>query len=155
MPGTNRWGRTFELNFLTPAATPSLHVPFWGSVYFVRPDEPVLQANATNIQRADVSVAQIPFSDFQLLTGPNRYETVQTYEPQNLTTRSRTYSLTPSRSEPVDLPLAGTREELGTGFYYVVVDSPQLEQGVGGNFNISARAAGPEARIWSWPAMST
>ena len=30
---------------------------YWGNVYFVRPDEPVLYANATNIQRADVSVA--------------------------------------------------------------------------------------------------
>ena len=121
-------GQSFELNFRTPSATPSLSAPYWGNVYFVRPDEPVLQANATNIQRADVSVAPIPFSDFQLLTGPNSYEALQTFAPQNAVTHSQTYRLTPSRSEPVSLPLAGTGRELGTGFYYVDVTSPQLDQ---------------------------
>lgn len=142
-------GNAFELNFRTPAATPRLDIPFWGNVYFVRPDEPVLQANATNIQRADVLVAQIPFSDFQQLTGPTGYEVFQTYVPQNQVTHSRTYSLAPSRSEPVELPLAGPREELATGFYHVVVDSPQLNQGVGGmDFNVSAKAGGQEGHTY-------
>lgn len=124
-------GNDFELAFSTPAATPNLSVPFWGYVYFVRPDEPVLRANATNIQRADVSVAPIAFDDFQLLTGPNSYEALQTFEPQVPENYSQTYDLTPSRSEQIDLPLAGTGDELTTGFYYVTVASPQLDQALG------------------------
>lgn len=156
-------GRTFELNFRTPAATPSLDIPFWGNVYFVRPDEPVLQANATNIVRANVSVAPIPFSDFQLLTGPTAYEARQTYEPQNPVMHSRTYSLTSSRSEPVDLPLAGVQEELATGFYYVSVGSPQLDQAPGdqagpnerkymvvsSNVNLTFKIGATDALLWA------
>ena len=39
-----------------------------------------------------------------------------------------TFALTPSRSEPVALPLAGTGKDLATGFYFVRVGSPQLDQ---------------------------
>ena len=153
----------FELNFLTPAATPSLDIPFWGNVYFVRPDEPVLQANATNIARANVSVSPISLSDFQLLTGPNAYEALQTYAPQNPVTYSQTYSLTSSRSEPIDLPLAGVREELATGFYFVNVTSPQLDQAlseqagpnqrkylvVASNLNLTFKVGATDALIWA------
>jgi hypothetical protein len=142
-------GNPFELNFRISAASPSLDIPVWGNVYFVRPDEPVLKANATNIQRAEVSVAPLPLSDFQLLTGPTGYESLQTYEPQNASSYSQSYSLSSSRSEPVDLPLAGRGGELATGFYHVIVDSPQLNQGVGGaDFNAGASAAGPNARTY-------
>ncbi len=140
-------GIAFELNFRTPAATPSLNMPYWETVYIVRPDEPVLRANATNIQQVDVSVAPITFSDFQLLTGQNSYEAFQTFVPQKSVPYSRTYRLAPSRSEPIDLPLAGTGEDLATGFYYVKVDSPQLNQAVGAtDFTVSARAGGPGER---------
>ncbi len=142
-------GQPFELNFRTPAATPSLNVPYWGNVYFVRPDEPVLRANATNIQRADVAVAPITFSDFQLLTGPGGYDALQTFAPQNPVTYSQTYRLTPSRSEPITLPLAEADEELAPGFYHVRADSPQLNQAVGRtDFNVSVRAAGSGAHTY-------
>ncbi len=156
-------GRTFELNFRTPAASPSLDTPFWGNVYFVRPDDPVLQANATNIARANVSVAPIPFSDFQLLTGPTAYEAMQTYTPPNPETHSRTYSLASSRSELVDLPLAGVREALPSGFYYVNVGSPQLDQAsqeqtgpnarkylvVSSNINLALKVGATDGLLWA------
>jgi hypothetical protein len=138
-------GSEFELTFLTPAATPDLNVSYWGNVYFVRPDEPVLHANATNILRADVSVAPITFSDFQQLTGPTGYDALQTFEPQNLVPHSQIYSLTPSRSEPVSLPLTEKGDELATGFYYVKVDSPQLGQAVSAQ-DSTVSYAGPTDR---------
>jgi uncharacterized protein YfaS (alpha-2-macroglobulin family) len=127
-------GNEFELNFQTPAASPNLNVAYWGNVYFARPDEPILHANATNIQRADVSVAPIAFSDFQLLVGPTGYDALQTFEPQNSGLYSRNYLLVPSRSEPVRLPLAGNGDDLETGFYFVRVSSPQLDQAAGAQF---------------------
>ncbi|MFL7868568.1 MAG: Ig-like domain-containing protein, partial [Anaerolineales bacterium] len=140
-------GDEFELTFRTPPAAPSLNVAYWGNVYFVRPDEPVLHANATNIQRADVSVAPLTLSDFQLLTGPDGYEALQTFAPQNPSTYSQIYRLEPSRSEPITLPLAD--DELAPGFYYVQANSPQLNQGVGRtDFNISARAGGSSANTY-------
>ena len=138
-------GNKFELTFDTPAATPDLNVSYWGNVYFVRPDEPVLHANATNIQRADVSVAPIAFSDFQQLTGPNGYDALQSFVPQNSVPHSRTYTLTPSRSEPIALPLTERGDELATGFYYVKVDSPQLDQVVGSQ-DATVSYAGPTDR---------
>jgi len=158
-------GLPFELNFDTPAATPSLSVPSWDNIYFVRPDEPVLQANATNIQRADVSIAPITFSDFQLLTGPGGYEALQTFEPQNPATHSQTYRLPPSRSESVSLPLASPNTELTPGFYHVVADSPQLNQVVAGgagsnvrgrtylvaasNINLTFKIGATDALLWA------
>ena len=135
----------FELNFSTPAASPNLSVPYWGDVYFVRPDEPVLRANATNIQNAAVAIAPITLEDFQLLTGPNSYDALQTFVPQTPSTYSQTYDLTPSRSEPIALPLAETDDELPTGFYFVTVTSPQLDQALGAqDFTVSY--AGPNDR---------
>ena len=102
---TDKWGQPLgqpvEIEFRTAAAEPSLNIPYWGTVYFVRPDEPALQANATNIQRADVSVAPLTLADFQLLTGPDSYDAMQNYFPSNSATYSQTYRLTPSRSEPI------------------------------------------------------
>ena len=138
-------GNKFELTFNTPAATPDLSVSYWGNVYFVRPDEPVLHANATNILRADVSVAPIAFSDFQQLTGPNGYDALQTFEPQNSVPHSQTYSLTSSRSEPISLPLTEKGDDLATGFYYVKVDSPQLDQAVSAQ-DTTVNYAGPTDR---------
>jgi hypothetical protein len=142
-------GGEFELTFRTPAATPSLNVPYWGKIFFVRPDEPVLHANATNIQRADVSVAPLTFSDFQLLTGPGGYEALQTFAPQNPVTHSHSYRLPPSRSQPITLPLAETKEELVPGFYHVRADSPQLNQAIGRtDFNASAWAGGSNTHTY-------
>jgi uncharacterized protein YfaS (alpha-2-macroglobulin family) len=138
-------GSEFEFTFLTPAATPDLSVSYWGNVYFVRPDDPVLHANATNILRADVSVAPIPLSDFQQLTGPNGYDALPTFEPQNSVTHSQIFSLTPSRSEPIPLPLTEKGDELTTGFYYVKVDSPQLGETVGAR-DSTISYAGPTER---------
>jgi len=138
-------GNEFEIEFSTPPASPSLNVPFWGYVYFVRPDEPLLKANATNIQRADVSVAPITLDDFQLLTGPESYNALQTFAPQGSLTYSRTYDLTDSRSQPVDLPLAGPDDELATGFYFISVDSPQLQQSVGAQ-DVTVSYQGPNDR---------
>ena len=152
-------GREFELNFRTPPATPSLSVPYWGNVYFVRPDEPFLQANATNIQRADLSVGTITFNDFQFLTGANSYEALRNFVPPSSATYSRTYRLTPSRSEPISLPLTGTGQELGTGFYFVDITSPQLDQIAGGqdrkylvaasHVNLVFKIGAADALVWA------
>ena len=157
-------GLPFELNFSTPPATPSLTISSWDNVYFVRPDDPVLQANATNIQRTIVSVAPISFDDFQLLTGPGAYEALQTFTSQNPETYSQTYRLEPSRSEPVSLPLAGLNAELTPGFYHVTVDSPQLKQdgdstGSGfnnrtylvaaSNLNLTFKIGATDALVWA------
>ena len=146
---TDKWDQpldeAFELNFETAPAEPSLSMPFWNDIFFVRPDEPVLQANATNIQRADVSIASITFSDFQVLTGPEGYDAFQTFAPPNPATYSETYRLAPSRNERIVLPLARTRQELETGFYFVSVDSPQLNQSLGAK-DIVVSYAGPNDR---------
>jgi uncharacterized protein YfaS (alpha-2-macroglobulin family) len=150
-------GREFELNFRTPPATPSLSVPYWRNIYFVRPDEPFLQANATNIQRADVSIGPITLADFQLLTGPNSFEALRTFVPPGSTTYSQTYSLTPSRSEPISLPLTGTNQELETGFYYIEIISPQLAAGgqdskylvVASHINLAFKIGATDALIWA------
>jgi len=146
---TDEWdqplGEPFELSFETAPAEPSLSTPYWNNIFFVRPDEPVLQANATNIQRADVSVAPITFSDFQLLTGPESYDAYQTFAPPDASAYSETYRLEPSRSETIALPLARSGQELDSGFYFVSVDSPQLNQAVGARDN-TVSYAGPNER---------
>ena len=160
---TDKWGQTLgqpvEIQFRTAAAEPSLNIPYWGTVYFVRPDVPALQANATNIQRADVSVAPLTLADFQLLTGSNGYDAMQNYVPGNPATYSQTYRLTPSRSEPISLPLAGKNDELGTGFFYVSVASPQLNQTASGqerkylvvasNINLTLKIGATDALLWA------
>jgi len=159
----DKWGQPldtgFELIFRTPVATPSLYVPYWGNVYFVRPAQPVLQANATNIQRADVSVAPITFSDFQLLTGSGGYDALQTFAPQNPVTYAQIYRLAPSRSEPITLPLAGADGELAPGFYHVRADSSQLNQEPSGqerkylvvasNVNLTFKLGATDALLWA------
>jgi uncharacterized protein YfaS (alpha-2-macroglobulin family) len=151
----DRWGQAlgqeFALAFRTAAAKPSLGVPHWGNAFFTRPDEAVLQANAVNIQRVDVSVASLTLDDFRSLSGAGGYENLQTFSPQNPVTYTQTYDLPPSRSQAIALPLAAEEEALAPGLYYVSVDSPQLHQAMGaagGDFDISARAASQVGNVY-------
>ena len=121
-------------------------MPYWGTVYFVRPDEPVLQANATNIQRADVSVAPITLADFQLLTGPKSYDALQAYLPQNAATYSQTYRLAPSRSETFQLAIDRNRSGTWNGILLCQYHLAAIGSGL---------RAGQIANIWLQPAMST
>ncbi len=151
----DRWGQTlakaFTLSFRTAAAKPSLSIPAWGSSFFVRPNQAVLQANAVNIQSVEVKVAPITLADFRALSGPNGHENLKTFSPQNPVAYTQTYDLPPSRSQTVALPLVAKGETLQPGLYYVNVDSPQLYQAVGAadnDFLISARAAAPSPRAY-------
>lgn len=151
----DRWGQSldqaFTLHFRTPPARPGLSIPSWSHSFFVRPDEAALQANAVNIQDVEVSVAPLSLADFRSLSGSSGYENLQSFAPQNPNLYSDTYELAPSRNEVISLPLASEGDGLSPGLYYVSVDSPQLNQAMGatgGDFEISARAAGQARKVY-------
>ncbi len=155
----DRWGQSlgdpFVLDFRTSPA-PAMLVPqlYTSSVAFVRPDEPVLYTKVVNIQSADVTVAPLSVQDFLSLQGS--YENQQSYVPTNVTLFQPKFTLQPSQTEDVTLPLARQNNQLLPGLYYVGLSSPQLTLSgkniffaVSSQVNLTFKLGATEAMIWA------
>lgn len=155
----DRWGQSlgdpFIVDFRTPPApaalTPQL---FTSSVAFVRPDEPVLYAKAVNIQGADVTVAPLTLQDFFSLQ--TSYENQQAYVPTEPTLFQPRFTLKPSETEEVLLPLARQNNQLLPGLYYVSVSSPDLEAAAksvyfvaSSQVNLTFKVGATDALVWA------
>ncbi|HUG35014.1 MAG TPA: Ig-like domain-containing protein [Anaerolineales bacterium] len=142
----DRWGQPlgdpYVLNFRTPPLAPALNFPWFYNAVFVLPDSPVLYANATNIQTADLAIEPITLQDFLLLH--SSFETLQAYQPKNAVTFSQTFELQPNSAEPVEFNLTQPETPLSTGVYYVDVTSPQIPDAQGqAVISVRSRQADP------------
>ena len=148
-------GDPFILDFLTAPAPAALTPQLFGSsVAFVRPDEPALYAKAVNIQGADVTVAPLTLQDFFSLQ--ISYENQQAYVPTDATLFQPRFTLQPSETEDVLLPLARQNNQLLPGLYYVGVSSPQLEVAgksiyfaASSQVNLTFKVGATEAMVWA------
>ena len=155
----DRWGQSlgdpFILNTRTPPLPPQLIVKSFGSsAAFVRPDEPLLYANAINLQSADVTVSPIPLQDF--FTLQNSFELQQAYTPTNPSTYSQKFNFLPSQAQDVKLNLTGQNNQLLPGLYYVNVSSPQLTEqfksiyfAASSQVNLTFKLGATEALVWA------
>ncbi len=169
-PGTNyaiqlasqiedRWGQSlgdpFVLDYQTPPLPPSLTVQSFGSTtLFVRPDEPVLYADAVNIQDADVSVAPLSLQDF--FTLQNSYELQQAYVPTDASTYSQKFELPSGQLQEVKLNLTQKNNQLLPGLYYVGISSPQSANvaktvylTASSQVNLTFKLGATEALVWA------
>ena len=148
-------GDPFILNIHTQPSPPSLNLQSAGSAaMFVRPDEPVLYANVTNIQSANVTVAPLSLQDF--FTLQNSYEIQQSYVPTNVSTLSQSFNLLPSQSQVVKLNLTQQNSQLLPGLYYVNATSPQIQLqskalnfAVSSQVNLTFKRGATEAFVWA------
>jgi uncharacterized protein YfaS (alpha-2-macroglobulin family) len=155
----DRWrqslGDPYILKYHTPPLPASLNVSLLSSTTtFVRPDEPVLYANAVNIETASVTVSPISLQDYFSLQ--NSYDLQQTYAPANPVTYSQTLTLNPSQSQPVKLNLAQQGSQLLPGLYYVHASSPQIAEqfknvtfAASSQVNLTFKLGATEALVWA------
>ena len=141
-PGTNyaielsgqisdQWGQSlgapFRAEIQTPPLSPNLYVkPVISSTLFVRPDEPVLIANALNLQGTDATIASLSLQDF--FTLQNSFDLQQAYAPTNPSIYSQVFDLPSNEYTEVKLDLAEQNNQLLPGLYYVNLSSPQIQQ---------------------------
>ncbi|NJC96402.1 MAG: hypothetical protein FIB03_08700 [Anaerolineae bacterium] len=170
MPGTeyaielsgelsDQWGQAlgepFVVNYSAPPVPASLSVMLSGSnTIFVRPDEPVLYANAINVQNADTVVSSLSLQDFFTLQGS--YELQQSYAPTAPSTFAQTFDLPSNQSTEVKLRLAQTNNQLLPGLYYVSVSSPQSVNAAkniyfvaSSQVNLTFKLGATEALVWA------
>lgn len=127
----DRWGQSlgspFVLNFTTPPLPASLTFqPFYNAT-FIRPDAPVIQAGAINIQTVNVGIEPLALQDF--FTLQSSYDALNAYQPKNLAVYPQTFELPHSVFQPVSLNLTTDDDSLPPGVYYVEINSPQLQRG--------------------------
>jgi hypothetical protein len=112
---SDQWGQTlgepFVLEYKTSPLPPTLDVSFgvnnienYTDTIFVRPDDPVVYASATNIQSIDVSIAPLTFHDY-ILSNP-RLPNYQPYTPSDSIHYLQTLDLPPNRPQDVKLAIA-------------------------------------------------
>ncbi|MCC6299535.1 MAG: Ig-like domain-containing protein [Anaerolineales bacterium] len=138
-PGTNyivelagtlkdRWGESlgepFVLNFTTPNLPASLNFNIFGNAAFIRPDAPVLYANAVNIQTADWAIEPLALQDF--FTFSSSYDALRAHQPKNAVRFSQTFDLPANIYTPVSFNLTADNSQLPPGVYYVETTSPQI-----------------------------
>ena len=154
----DRWrqslGDSFVADVHIPPSPSTLYVPLFGwSMAFVRPDEPVLYANAVNIQSADITVAPLSLQDFFSLQ--NSYDNQQAYVPNNPITYSQTFDLSPGTTSEVKIGLAQQNNQLLPGLYYVNLSSPQIESAkniyliASSQVNLTFKLGATEALVWA------
>jgi len=148
-------GNPFAFNVRTPPIPPQLNLRFFGSnTLFVRPDEPVLYANAVNIKTANVTVAPLSLQDF--FTLQTSLETQQAYAPINPAVIPHSFDLTPSLEREVKLNLTQQNNPLPVGLYYVAFSSPQVNENAkrvyfaaSSHVNLTFKIGATEALVWA------
>src|SRR5215212_2213630 len=146
-------GDSFVLETRTPPLPSMLNVPLFGwSVAFVRPDEPVLYAQAANIQDTSTTVAPLSLQDFFSLQ--NSYDNQQAYVPNNASNYSQTFELPQGDSSEVKIGLAQSNNQLLPGLYYVQLSSPQVESKnvyfvASSQVNLTFKLGATEALVWA------
>jgi uncharacterized protein YfaS (alpha-2-macroglobulin family) len=154
----DRWGQPLGDSFVVETHTPPLpsmlNVALFGaSMAFVRPDEPVLYAQAANIQNVSTIVAPLSLQDFFSLQ--NSYDNQQAYVPNEPSTFSQTFELPPGDTSQVKLGLAQSNNQLLPGLYYVNLSSPQLQSAknvyllASSQVNLTFKLGATEALVWA------
>jgi hypothetical protein len=153
----DRWGQSLGDAFIVESHTPPLpamlNIPLFGwSMAFVRPDEPVLYANAVNIQSVNTTVAPLSLQEFFSLQ--NSYDNQQAYVPNNASTYSQTFELQSGRRTDVKVGLAQQNNQLLPGLYYVQLSSPQVESKsvyllASSQVNLTFKLGATEAFVWA------
>ncbi|HJR79613.1 MAG TPA: Ig-like domain-containing protein [Anaerolineales bacterium] len=153
----DRWGQSLGDASIAETHTPPLpsmlNIPLFGwPMAFVRPDEPVLHANAVNIQSLSTTVAPLTLQDFFSLH--SSYDNQQAYVPNNAITLSQTFEPAPGRTNDVTISLAQQNNQLLPGLYYVQVSSQQIEAKnvylvASSQVNLTFKHGATEALVWA------
>jgi uncharacterized protein YfaS (alpha-2-macroglobulin family) len=153
----DRWGQSLGDAFIveshTPPLPPMLNVPLFGwPMAFVRPDEPVLYANAVNLQSVNTTVAPLTLQEFFSLQ--NSYDNQQAYIPNNPSALFQTFELAPGRSNDVPIGLVQPNTQLLPGLYYAQLSSPQIESRniyliASSQVNLTFKHGATEALVWA------
>ncbi|MGZ9221132.1 MAG: Ig-like domain-containing protein [Anaerolineales bacterium] len=156
----DRWGGSFGedpfvLSIRTPPLPSMLNVRLYGSsTAFVRPDEPVLYADAVNIQTANMTVAPISLQDFFSLQ--NSYENQQAYAPTDPILYSQIFDILPSNVSEVKLGLTQENNQLLPGLYYASISSPETQSTskniyfvASSQVNLTFKFGATEALVWA------
>ncbi|MCC6500899.1 MAG: Ig-like domain-containing protein [Anaerolineales bacterium] len=131
-------GKPFVLNFTTPPLPPALGVSSGYGTAMIRPDAPVIYANAVNIQTADIAIEPLTLQDYFTLS--SSFDALKAYQPKNAATFSQSFELQPNSVEPVEFNLTAGDDPLATGVYFVDFTSPQIQANAQGNDSVAARA---------------
>lgn len=138
----DQWGQSlgdpYVLDFRTPPLPASMNFQSISNAVFIRPDNPVLYAYATNVQTADVAIEPLSLTDF--FTLQSSYEALNAYQPKSASTYSQSFELSPNTAQPVNLNLAQENNQLLPGVYYVDVTSPQIQTSTQGDVATSGRS---------------
>ncbi len=114
-----RMGEPYILEFSTSPLDPDLQVALGSDVLFLTPQDNSLIAQATNISSLQVAVGSVPLEDFLLMLGPNGWDIRQTYQPRLMYSLTQPVSITPNRSQAVEVSLTQNDQPLAPGIYYV------------------------------------
>ena len=157
---SDQWGQTlgepFIFEFTTPPLSPSLIVAGGYTNLFVRPDEPVLFANAVNISEAEVTISPLSLQDYFLIG--TSYDSLDAYTPAAPSILLQTFDLFPNQSQDVKLNLAEENNQLLPGLYYVSILAPEEEQKdfarntflvSSSNVNLTFKLGATEAFVWA------
>ena len=155
----DRWGQSlgdpFILNFRTAPLTPSVALQRFGSsTVFVRPDDPVLDMNVSNLVKANVIVT--PLSPLEFFPMHDSFDNQQAFVPGTSSTYEQMLNIPASETRLVQLRLVQANTQLLPGLYYVNVASSQLTGSsknvylvASSHVNLTFKLGATEALIWA------
>lgn len=124
------WGsslsRPIGLNFNTKAFSPNLVIAQGTNDLFLTAQENVITAQGTNLATVRISRGTIPPDRYASVLGPNRYQALNNFIPEDNRSWGKTVNIPGDASYQFDLPLTPDGSQLPPGLYRYQVSSPQL-----------------------------
>lgn len=127
---TDLWGssltRPIGLSFNTKAFAPNLLISQGPNDLFLTGSENVIPVQGTNLATVRISLGTIPPDRYADVLGPERYQALNNYTPDDNRSWGKTVNIPGDASYRFDLPLTPDGTTLSPGLYRYQVSSPQL-----------------------------
>jgi hypothetical protein len=125
----DRWGQKTGQPVTFRGATfppdPQLFIPYYLADVFVRPEEPLMTIQVSNLQSLEITTAPLSLDQYFAFASYRR--DLRTYQPANAVAWSD-FTGTGQATTTYDLRLDNSSQPLATGLYYLKVNSSQLSQ---------------------------
>ena len=153
------WGGRMEepytLEFSTSPLDPDIQVTLGTDVLFMTSQENSLLAQATNISSLQVAVGSVPLEDFLLMLGPNGWDIRQTYQPRLMSTLTHPVSVSPNRSQVVEVPITRDDQPLAPGLYYLKMNIERADYYgvpfllVSSDIHLTYKSSNTDVSVWA------
>ena len=145
----------YTFTFKTEALNPALELGNGSPTFTLRPDDPKINAQITNLNQIDFRIGSIPFQDMVEILTPENPTLYQDYQPEISLDWSDEISIPGDNTYTVQLPITPQGQVLDTGIYHLAISASELKDPppshllISTNIHLSLKLSTTSAFVWA------